>query len=127
MSAALIMQAEPYRIYKRASADRGSEYVLKDGERILERSGWTVTYFDAESQHVGQKIGYEPLRISCNEDVLVHHLGAIPGYFNLHFRQRANRETGKAELQLTGLDFAGEFVFGVGAEAPAQLLERAHV
>lgn len=117
MSPSLIMQAEPWTIFKKEKDQDGNErFVEKMDERgnmqrIVERMGYTLTYFDPESKHIGQKVGYEPLRISGAAEVVTPALGAIPGWFHMHYRMRANRDSGKAELQLTGLDYAGSFEF----------------
>ena len=103
MKPSLIMQAEPWTITNKETG-------------VVERTGYTLTYFDMESPHIGRKVGFEPLRISGSEDVVKPHLGSIPGRFHLHFRQRANRETGKAELQLTAMAYAAPFDESLEAE-----------
>ncbi len=107
MKPSLVMQAEPWTITNKETG-------------VVERTGFTLTYFDLESPHIGRKVGFEPLRISGSDEVVKPHLAAIPGWFHLHFRQRANRETGKAELQLTAMAYAAPFVEDV--EAPAYSL-----
>lgn len=104
MKASLVMQAEPWTITNKETG-------------VVERTGFTLTYFDLESPHIGRKVGFEPLRISGSDEVVKPHLTTIPGRFHLHFRQRANRETGKAELQLRAMEYAAPFVEDV--EAPA--------
>lgn len=96
MKPSLVMEASPWAI---TNKDTG----------VVERTGFTITYFDMESPHIGRKVGFEPLRISGSDDVVKPHISAIPGRFHLHFRQRANRETGKAELQLTAMVYAAPF------------------
>src|SRR5581483_8941350 len=79
MKPSLVMQAEPWTITNKETG-------------VVERTGFTLTYFDLESPHIGRKVGFEPLRISGSDEVVKPHLAAIPGWFHLHFRQRANRE-----------------------------------
>jgi hypothetical protein len=92
MSSCLVMQASPWAIKNKETA-------------VVEREGFTITYFDLESPQLGTRVGFEPLKVTAAQDVLQPFLGRIPAFFDASFRQRANRETGKAELQLSGLAF----------------------
>jgi hypothetical protein len=88
----LCFQAEPWRILNKDTGE-------------LEREGYTLTYVDLDSPHQGRKRGYEPLRVSGTPDVVMPVLAHVPGFLDARFRQRANRDTGKVELQLSHLAF----------------------
>jgi len=92
MTPSLVMQVEPYTITNKETGE-------------IEREGATLTYFDLESPQIGKKRGYEPLRVSIGKEIVDGSLSSIPAYYNLTFRQRANRDTGKAEIQCTGMRY----------------------
>lgn len=62
------------------------------------KRGISVRYVDFESPLVGRRHGFEPLKVSAPEDTSFREL---PGYYDLRFRQRANKD-GKVEVAITG-------------------------
>lgn len=106
MTPALVMLAEPWAMKNKETGE-------------IEREGATLTYFDLESPFTGNKRGYEPLRVSVSKEILEAEMGAVPAFYSLQFRQRANRETGKAELQCTGMRHIGPWSPPGGVETPS--------
>lgn len=94
MNPQLVMEAAPWTITNKETGE-------------VEREGFTLTYFDLESPHVGKRRGFEPLRITATKELVEATMTRVPGFYYLHFRQRANRETGKVELALSAARYAG--------------------
>jgi hypothetical protein len=94
MKPALVIEASPWTITNKETG-------------AVERTGFTLTYIDGDSPHIGRKRGYEPLRISGSDDMVKPHIDGVPGFFHLQYRMRANRDTGKAELALAAMSYAG--------------------
>lgn len=93
MKPALVLRADSWQI----DAEEGKQPVR----------GQTLYYVDFESPLKGRRRGVELLRISGTEAAIGGELREVPGYYHLHLRQRANRTSGRVELTLAGLDYAG--------------------
>jgi hypothetical protein len=71
-----------------------------DGRRI---EGVTLTYITGDVDHESDRRGFAPLSLPAPMDVW-HQLQAVPGYYQVDFRQRPGKG-GRPTLQAVGLEF----------------------
>lgn len=86
------------------------------------RNGYSLFYLDAESPLIGNRKGFERLKISGSVQVVEAELREVPGWYELGFRQRPNRETGRAELVLSTMRYVGPLE--VPQNGPVSMLRR---
>jgi hypothetical protein len=82
------------------------DWEIRDDKREQVRKGVTIYYADLGSPLSGRSKGYEVLHVSGSEAACAS-LAQVPGFYDLQFRQRAGRESGKVELSLSGLRYLG--------------------
>jgi hypothetical protein len=71
-----------------------------DGRRI---EGVTLTYLTGDVDHEADRRGQSPLSIPAPVDVW-HQLQAVPGFYQVDFRQRPGKG-GRPALQAVGVEF----------------------